>query len=586
MNILKKWFDEIDNEDITYFDIYQKIDNEIKNNEHYKEDKNLIFEAIAFWLFWYEFEENRPRWTYYWPFSIIKVSDTEFQENPWRSFITKQALQYWWKRAFEEDNPLLKLRYADIVFDLYKMVDEKFNYKLFEVIVDSTVKCFDKWYFKNVYGRDIVNRWLSVAISSWNKDLIEMMKKCIINLEDNISQDDLCWLRWFSFDYLFNNKKIVLSNKEIKKIIDDLEDRFSRISNIFWLNQCLNRLLIYYASINDTKSILDKLDIFEKKAMSNESISNDDFQKNNFYQNLIELYSQYEKLWENIKNKKNDIINKYQEFWKNMKKSWRKIKTNIIITDDEIENYQNIFIKPKDSIIQHIQNIIFAFKINIENMKNELGELVKKYPILYLINKTKYDENWMPIMTIWDINEDYDGNLYNYITQNIQLKWIFLWFLLDKLIEIDGKEKLTEQICNCSIYSDIDKEIIIKIMSNYYNWDYINMNYLILPFIERVFRKIIYLSWWMIIWTKNNKWNLETHYLSLDILLKNKIIENIFWKDSAILFNIILTEKYWLNLRNIAAHWLDDNWILMEREISNILLCILLYLSLIKNKNE
>jgi len=48
MNILKKWFDEIDNEDITYFDIYQKIDNEIKNNEHYKEDKNLIFEAIAF----------------------------------------------------------------------------------------------------------------------------------------------------------------------------------------------------------------------------------------------------------------------------------------------------------------------------------------------------------------------------------------------------------------------------------------------------------------------------------------------------------------------------------------------------------
>jgi len=472
------------------------------------------------------------------------------------------------------------------VFDLYKMVDEKFNYKLFEVIVDSTVKCFDKWYFKNVYGRDIVNRWLSVAISSWNKDLIEMMKKCIINLEDNISQDDLCWLRWFSFDYLFNNKKIVLSNKEIKKIIDDLEDRFSRISNIFWLNQCLNRLLIYYASINDTKSILDKLDIFEKKAMSNESISNDDFQKNNFYQNLIELYSQYEKLWENIKNKKNDIINKYQEFWKNMKKSWRKIKTNIIITDDEIENYQNIFIKPKDSIIQHIQNIIFAFKINIENMKNELGELVKKYPILYLINKTKYDENWMPIMTIWDINEDYDGNLYNYITQNIQLKWIFLWFLLDKLIEIDGKEKLTEQICNCSIYSDIDKEIIIKIMSNYYNWDYINMNYLILPFIERVFRKIIYLSWWMIIWTKNNKWNLETHYLSLDILLKNKIIENIFWKDSAILFNIILTEKYWLNLRNIAAHWLDDNWILMEREISNILLCILLYLSLIKNKNE
>jgi hypothetical protein len=44
MNVLKKWFNKIDNKNITYFDVYQKILEEIKKNEEYKNNPEIIFE--------------------------------------------------------------------------------------------------------------------------------------------------------------------------------------------------------------------------------------------------------------------------------------------------------------------------------------------------------------------------------------------------------------------------------------------------------------------------------------------------------------------------------------------------------------
>jgi hypothetical protein len=213
--------------------------------------------------------------------------------------------------------------------------------------------------------------------------------------------------------------------------------------------------------------------------------------------------------------------------------------------------------------------------------------LYEKYPLLYLSKKVFYDTQWLPISTIWGIDEDYDWNLQNYIKQSVQLQWALLDIVLNKFVNIHSKENLIDSILNCFLFDEIDKKIINKIVINYYENKYWEVNYLILPLIERTFRKLVQKSWWQIITVKNNRnWDNEISYLSLDTLLKNKVIENIFWKDSTQFFCMVLTDNLWFNLRNIMSHWLDDYGILLKKYTADILMSILFYLTFVEEKNE
>lgn len=585
MNLFKKWFQEIDRKDISYFDVYQKISEEIRKNKKYENNQELRFEWVAFSLFWYNNLEDNPRETYYWPFSIMRIDENRVQETPWRSFITKDALNYREKRAFEEENPFLRLRYADLVFDLYKLWNIKFNYKLLDIIIDSLVESLSMWYFKNVHGRDVVKRVLDVAICSRNDVFIEKSKNAVMDLEDEIAKDNLCWMWWFSFDYLMNNKNIKLSESEEKKIIGDLLDRFNRIDNEYWLYNCVNRLTKYYEKMKDEKSLLNILLLYEEKTKS--SIVNwwNGILINNYYQNLINFYLQYGHVWENIIKGRNRIILEYQQIWKNIKDSLQTFTSEINFTEEEIRQYEQEIIPNDKDIKYHMISISHIPVLNIDKLKKELDVLYKKYPLLYLSEKVFYDGQWLPVSTVGGIEEDYDWNLYSYMGQIIQFQWILLDVALNKFLSIHKKEEVVKNINKCFIFDEIDKILINNIIDNYYKAKYWEVNYQILPLIERTFRKVIQRSGWQIITIKkNSNCNNEISYISLDGLLKNKILESIFWKDSVVSFRIVLTEKLWFNLRNIMAHWLDDYGILLKKYTSDILISILFYLSLLEEK--
>jgi hypothetical protein len=192
-----------------------------KENPEKNEDEEFIYRAefIAFSIVGNNADSD-SKWTdYYGPFIIYTDDNGNVQEDPSRELIDQNILDYWSKRVKEVNNPYLKLRYSDLVWDLTKFRTNNNPDVLYaNVTIDSIIQIINN----NLYYLDSqdtfykLNRALNLAIRINNQHKISKLINIIIDFEDKIStpENELKSGLWgFSFDYLIDNPKVVLTSK-------------------------------------------------------------------------------------------------------------------------------------------------------------------------------------------------------------------------------------------------------------------------------------------------------------------------------------------------------------------------------------
>ncbi len=547
--------------------IKNKLDDKLKN-------KIILNEYLAFQLH-VSYDKLSNWWTNYWPYVILRNDDWTFTESPWKGYITSETIKYWKKRAKETDNLFLKFRYLDLIYDLEENITwNKVDYKNIISLIKTWIEAIKEKVFTDLDWKDILKRLLSVIISINKVDEYRNIFQIIINYEKSITIDDKPWLWWFSFDYLINNKKIELDEKLEKIIIDDLESKLNKLNDIYLIKFCWEKLAKYYnKDVDNLLRVLSRIKEVSYKIIND---SKDWLLISNYFQELINIFTIYQK-YQSIKYEKNIIINDYQKKNKETSINYKNIETSFKITDKEMKDYVDYFFKDNDSIIQRI---CIGFIINKKQSKELLDDLVKKYPFQYMISKKILDKNGFPVHIIWWIEEDYDWNLYQQITQDLHISSIFIEEVLKKFIKIYKINDLVKDFMQNSLYEEDDEKFIKKIFDNYYKWNYLEFNFMAIPFIEKSFRKLNEIMGITILNYKNGK----IEYKSLDYLIKSWIIKNIFksrWADFELYFRLILTMVEGWNLRNNLAHWIEINHF-YSKDISNRLFHILLYFSLIR----
>jgi hypothetical protein len=171
--------------------------------------------------------------TYFAPKMSATRQDGTEVHSPDIKEIDDPIITYWATRSGGAHHPIMRARYADLVWDLSRIVTgNRAEIAHARHAIDAYIGVIDeKIYFNEVQAEDFVNRAINLAIRINDKSRIGKAKKAIFDLYPLVSDIEPRGLWWLLFDNLYDLKKANLTAAEQQTIVDELERRLRLTSD-------------------------------------------------------------------------------------------------------------------------------------------------------------------------------------------------------------------------------------------------------------------------------------------------------------------------------------------------------------------
>jgi Domain of unknown function (DUF4209) len=574
--LLLKRLDE-ERESLAEFEIANKIE---RNFDGDKSDIDFISEIIAFDLT-PDYEAKKGSWGFYYgPKYLYTNEDGSTSEYPSLSSIDAQMINYWTKRIENTNNPIMRARYADLVWEFSKHITgESPSHKIAQEVVDNNILIVkEKLYKYKNWAITKLERALNVALTIRDNSRIECVKETIIETEDRIAEDDKPGLWGFSFDLLLDNKKIKLKDEEIEKIINDLENRVSRLrmqdeADPWAVEAAAIRLARYYQKNNKREEVIRVMKEVEKEYIKKGEDASP-IQVQAWMENLHELFLQFQ-----MNKEAEGIRKKLNELGPQVIENLSTISHSMEISEQEINDFVNLFLS--DDIYKDIAIISYKFVPKKDQIEQQVLELSEASPLSFFITKSLLGEDGRTVAKIGSLEEDFEGNIIQQITQNLNVQIFFLNKVLDKFFEhysLDS-EKLLRILMESPIFNEDKKELLQKGIEMYFNEDYIAAIHILIPQIEAAFRRLINLSGGVTLKPSKNYGGFRVKLFGE--ILSDPIIEEVFSEDHKLYFKVLFVDPRGLNLRNNVSHSLNSVNT-FNKANANLLIHVLFNLSLVR----
>ena len=576
------------------YKVAQQIKRILQEDKNYTPTMEDIAEQMAF-DFLPDYPDDRSGWgTYYGSMFILPNAQGQMVEYPSIKKVTKEMLNYWEKRAFEAKNPILKVRYADLVIDFSpRIINQKANYKLYQLVIDESITICENLLMHPLDCKTKIKRALNLALEINDSRRIQKVRDAIIELENKIAEIDRPGLWGFAFKWLLLDfkKRVKLSEDEEKFLLSKLEDILKKVKNNPYLTEhAVSLLAEYYADKKDEDNLVKVLKILEDSFKKDKRINSDALLKINAFQQIYEIYSKYRdkgfKKAELATERLSKEIGQLDIDWE---KSLKTISVSVPIKKEEIEKFLNSIFgeEKKESFEKIIGKVVTEFLPKLKNVEQQLKEISAKYPLQFLGTTQIISKEGLPIAKLSDLEDDYNKHLLRHFSQYLQLDSFFLSLTMDKFKEIFTSDQIFEYFRKCFLFEEENRNYLKRSLEAFWNGDYLVSSHLFIPLIESAIRKLIKIYGGVIL-ILNEFGGYD--YIPLSALLKKQgeIIEKVFeplGKDFLFYFRVVLTEKLGMNLRNNFAHGIGKQ-IFFSQEASNRLFHIMLCLSLVRKNSS
>lgn len=539
-------------------EISSAVNSYIKEKNKNEIPPQWLAESMAFG-FMQNYQDKETSWgTYYGPMMVWKNEDGTAKESPSIKLVTPEILNYWEERSRKAKNPILKLRYADLVWDFSKIITEKSpHFTIAHTIVDSTTVIATQNCHK--HKTDVIEkleRALFVALSINDSKRIEKLRDTIIQYEVNISEDKKPGLWGFSFDLLLKNKKVLISDEIKQKIIQDLENRLTRLSDTNdknslepWAAEASAlRLAEYYRSINQKENIervLLKFGTAFKVASKDASA----LQASSWLQRVHSIYLDY-----GMREEAERITVMLKEIGPKINEEMKPISHEMKISHKEMQEYINSIID--NDLETTFVRITIHYIPKKDQVENQLKDLAQKAPISYLVPRQIQDHQGRPIAFIGSLKDDMIGNIVHLSSQNMKMSVGFLRRVIEEFVarfKLTPK-KIIDYFYQSPVFDEDKKTIIFDGIDAYLQNNHLAAIHLLIPQIEGAFRKLVEHTGGSVLKPSRGG---GMHLKTLDELLRDQKIINIFGEDTSLYFRILLTDQRGWNLRNDVCHGIN-----------------------------
>jgi hypothetical protein len=560
---------------------------EYGENWREKIPETLLAEIMAF-----EFIENYPNpetgWgTYYGPLMTFNDKEKGNVEVPSIKEITSSMIEYWEKRAIESKSPILKTRYADLVWDFTeKIKGVKPDYKMAVTVIESIIDIAERDLHK--YQVSVIaklKRALSLALSLNSEELISKVKGAMIAYEKKVAEDDKPGLWGFSFDSLLKNKNVQLTTEEKDRIIQDLEERLDRLSKSpehnFWAAEnAAIRLADYYSTINKKEGIRRVLLAYGKIVEAAVSTQPSAHVAVAWLEKLLSTYMQY-----GLKDEANGISIEIRKLGDKAASELKTIETSVTIPTEEVKKFINALID--GDLKTALARIAIHYIPKKGEAIEQLDNLSKEAPIQFLFTRKIQDSAGRIVASVGPLSEDRPGHIVLQISQNMSYSSPFLRDTIKALIckfDLEA-ETIVSYLYESPILEENRRDLIKKGIEEYLSRNYIVALHILIPQIEAVIRNLEEKTGGSVFkQLRNGGFN----YKTLEDMLWDENIKNVFGilgEDVTFYFRTLFTDPRGWNLRNNICHGISTpetlNVVAADR-VFHSLLC----LSLVRNRRE
>lgn len=514
-----------------------------------------VAEVMAFSLRENRQEETTGRGPHFGPM-VTFTSDNGTQVNiPDIKDVTPDIMEYWSGRAIAAKHPVLRARYADLVWEFSKTVTgQNPDYHMAQITVDSIVETAAR----NCYVSEVgvirkLRRALSLALSLNDGPRVERVRDAIIAYEDRVAEDGSLGLWGFSYDLLVANKKVPLSEEQEQKIVGDLEKRLERITaptgtgapNPFAAESAALRLADYYRKKDrpdDVKRVLLRFG----RTFETLSETASPLVASTWLEELDRIYRE-----NGLRDDATRVEVMLREVGPRMAAEMKRVTVSHEVEKDKMNAYVTAMLEgTAEEVLQRIAGRYIPRK---DEIGRRLDELSKMAPLSFLFSTRIQDYEGRPVATIGSLESDRDGHIVAQMAQDIQVSSVFVYRVVRGFtgrFSITA-EWLSEYLFRAPIFDQSRRQIIETGLKAYLNEEYVVAIHLLVPQIEDALRRLVALSRGSTLKPSDAGGFMLK---ALDELLREPVVVEAFGQDAAFYFRVVLTDQRGMNLRNSVCH--------------------------------
>lgn len=537
-------YSDINKTGFSFIDISEEFS---KVSEEEKRLPEFNYETIAVSLV--DNSRNEHWGTYYGPYLQLKDKDNNNIDVPPYESITVETIAYWEKRISQTDNPLLKSRYCGLVWDFkIKVCGESYSPNLQQEYIKSLLAAANGNYCDHPVSIVVILE-RAFQIASTDNDYTDV-KKAYAIFENNHATDEFPGL-WASQFRLMLNYPKRFSVTEKETLLSQHEERLKRLSATVgaeWVALDQATLLADYYIKSQNLNEINRVLLIAENAFRNNFSSYSAMQQLGVLDDLAHKYAHY-----SLSKERERLLAEISAIGNKAKNEMDQFEAPTQYSQEALNEVTEDILKGDDS--EQIKRFVSFFIPRIEYNAKQLREYSQKFPLQYLTGTQIIDDAGRPLSYVGNIDDDFDGQLIQHITQNIEFESPILRYVIAQMIgrNILSTASIRNQFEKSGLFDENKLNFIINCFENYYfKYDPIAFCHLIVPQIEDTIRAIVELSGHSVIRPQRN--NKGYQLKTLDDLLRDESISRVYGDDVCLYLRIYLTDQRGENIRNSLCH--------------------------------
>lgn len=477
--------------------------------------------------------------------------------SPASELITSDAVLYWEQRYKTAKNPLMRLRYAGLVWDFkLRIVNSGYDPDLYRTYVDSMLDvCNNDLTSHPVVTTTVLNRLFS--ISKGQAADLEKTKDALRAFEARHATDNA--VRYWACQFLLmvENKKC-FTQDETDALVKQHEERMQRLAqpaadgkiDVWTLDPQCDLLADYYNRLQQKEEVRRVLKV-------SESAHKQMFDPNNPMQTmgiLNQLHRKYEHF--GLKDESNRLLPEIQAIGAQAANTLQPQEYEFKIPKEVFDEAEELFGAKAATDEERWKNFAIYFIPRKNEEEKSLAKAAKQFPLRYMTPTNMMDPKGRPQSIIGSYEQDPEGNLVMHITEKLNFGTHFLGIAIRKMRDVGlmTTDRIMSDIIEpCPLFENTSYSIIRQALDFLFDDKPVIACHLLIPQIETAIRNLVEASHISVI--KPQK-HIEKGFqlITLDDLLRKEPVEYAFTPDGALYLRLVLTDQRSLNVRNDLCH--------------------------------
>jgi Domain of unknown function (DUF4209) len=499
--------------------------------------------------------------TYFGPFMTATREDGTEYRSPDIKELDKEAVAYWEGRANSCANPVMRARYADIVWDLKRaIVGEKPHPDYARLAIDAYLRATDEGFYPmEIVGIQWLGRELDLSLSINDSARIRGVVDYMFTFYDKIAKPHLIGTWVFLFDDLYGNKFVTTELEA--RIISNLEAMLAVVSDASKTPEGVHptldpwgaeaaavRLAQHYHRLNDRQNV-ERVTRLYRKSFEHVAREASPMMATAWLQPVIERYQQ-----EGLKDDAEKLQLLYAEKGKNIRSDLKEVSVGVNIKKEDIEH---LLEQLSGDLRMSLLRIGAYFVPQVEATRRLLERLETDAPLQSLFPVHVVDADGHTSAVIGSLDEDPDGRLHAQLAQSIGF---YQPFLVEALARLRSKySPSAQEVVNCllesPLFSAAHEELLKEGLLAYEKEDFVKAVHVLVPQFEHIMRQFLGMLGVPTLKTVRGHSGIMDAK-SMNDVLSDARVRKVMTEDLWRYLSVLYIDKRGLNLRNDLAHGL------------------------------